>query len=146
MRECAVGIVVRYPVDKCESAIARASSAGNELSSELKESCSRSTAAAGGDDSAEAELLFAQVALVLAWMRRGEVLPTARPGTRRWARLDAGTPIQHSVASACPRALRRKHRTECARAAQDTARVWRKRHTRIICAMLAHIMRGDCVA
>ena len=76
MRECADGIVVRYPVDKCESAIARASSAGNELSAELEASCSRSTAAAGGDDPAEAERLFAQVARVLAWIRRGEVLPT----------------------------------------------------------------------
>jgi hypothetical protein len=112
MRECADGIVVRYPVDEGERNSARASSAGNGLSAELEKSCSRSTTAAGGDDPAEAELLFAQVARVLAWMRQGEVLPTLRPGTRRWACLDAGTPIQHSVASACPRALRRKHRAE----------------------------------
>jgi hypothetical protein len=110
--ECADGIVVRCPIDKCESAIARASSAGNGLSDEVMQSCSRSTAAAGGDEAAEAELLFAQVARVLAWMRRGEVLPTLRRGSRRWARLDAGTPIQHSVASACPHELRRKHRAE----------------------------------
>ncbi len=112
MRECAVGILVRYPVDNCESAIARASSLGNGLSAELEESCSRSTTAAGGDDPAEAELLFAQVARVFAWIRRGEVLPTLRPGSRRWARLDAGLPIQHSVASACPHKLRRKHLIE----------------------------------
>ena len=93
MRECAVGIVVRYPVDNCESAIARASIADNGLSAELEESCSRSTAAAGGDDQAEAELLFVQVARVFAWMRQGEVPPTARPGKRRLARLDAGTGI-----------------------------------------------------
>ena len=112
MREFAVGVVVRYPVDKGESASARASSAGNGLSAELEKSCSRSTTAAGGDDPAEAELQFAQVARVFAWMRRGVVLPTLRPSTRRWACLDAGTPIQHSVASACPHKLRRKHLIE----------------------------------
>ncbi len=84
MRECADGIVVRYPVNKCDSAIARASSAGNGLSTEVMQSCSRSTAAADGDEAAAAELLFAQVARVLAWMRRGEVLPTLRPGTGGW--------------------------------------------------------------
>ena len=78
----------------------------------MEESFSRSTAAAGGEEAAEAELLFVQVARVLAWMRRGEVPPTLRPGTRRWACLDAGTPIQHSVASACPHKLRRKHLIE----------------------------------
>jgi hypothetical protein len=112
MGECADGIVVRYPVDKCESAIADASSADNRLSDEVEASCSRSTTAAGGNDPAEAERLFAQVARVLAWMRRGEVLSTLRRGTRRWACVDAKTPIQHSVASAYPHELRRKHRTE----------------------------------
>ena len=76
MRECADGIVVRYPVDKGERNIAITSSAGNGLSDEMMESCSRSTTAAGGDDPAGAELLFAQVVRVLAWMRRGEVRPT----------------------------------------------------------------------
>jgi hypothetical protein len=72
-------------LDKGEWNIAGASSAGNGLSDEVMQSCSRSLTAPDGDDATQAELLFAQVALVLAWMRRGEVLPTLRPGTRRWA-------------------------------------------------------------
>jgi hypothetical protein len=85
----------------------------------LMKSGSRSTTATGGDHAAEAELQFAQVARVLASMRQGEVPPTVRPGTRQRARLDAGTPIQHSVASAYPRSLRRKHVARSTQAARS---------------------------